>query len=184
MQFMVLFTRCSTMWAPGPAPLAITGLNCYILGVIAALCYGQEQAQCFCVVAHHYSLSFCCIPWQLLWFDFLEALVLLFGIKTSAPPTIFFTLFHLQYSYELLLQYLQKTQALVVLGVINEHITFEGTIPFSVEMSPICNFVLYFCIFTSDNLLYHFYVRYIGSISWAALINLWWCWCCCSDWDK
>jgi len=31
-----------------------------------------------------------------------------------------------EYSYELLLQYLQKTQALVVLGVINEHITFEG----------------------------------------------------------
>lgn len=30
-----------------------------------------------------------------------------------------------EYSYELLLQYLQKTQALVVLGVINEHITFE-----------------------------------------------------------
>jgi len=45
------------------------------------------------VSAHHYSLSFCCIPWQLLWFDFLEALVLLFGIKTSAPPTNFFTLF-------------------------------------------------------------------------------------------
>jgi transcription initiation factor TFIID subunit 5 len=30
-----------------------------------------------------------------------------------------------EYSYELLLQYIQKTQALVVLGVINEHITFE-----------------------------------------------------------
>ncbi|GJN38959.1 hypothetical protein PR202_gb28045 [Eleusine coracana subsp. coracana] len=32
---------------------------------------------------------------------------------------------HLEYSYELLLQYLQKTQALVMLGIINEHITFE-----------------------------------------------------------
>uniref|UniRef100_A0A0D9WSN0 TFIID subunit TAF5 NTD2 domain-containing protein n=1 Tax=Leersia perrieri TaxID=77586 RepID=A0A0D9WSN0_9ORYZ len=32
---------------------------------------------------------------------------------------------HLEYSYELLLQYLQKTQALVVLGIINERITFE-----------------------------------------------------------
>ncbi|XP_006656305.1 transcription initiation factor TFIID subunit 5 [Oryza brachyantha] len=30
-----------------------------------------------------------------------------------------------EYSYELLLQYLQKTQALVVLGIINERITFE-----------------------------------------------------------
>ncbi|GJM97848.1 hypothetical protein PR202_ga14804 [Eleusine coracana subsp. coracana] len=30
-----------------------------------------------------------------------------------------------KYSYELLLQYLQKTQALVMLGIINEHITFE-----------------------------------------------------------
>ncbi|KAK3134221.1 hypothetical protein QOZ80_6AG0546510 [Eleusine coracana subsp. coracana] len=30
-----------------------------------------------------------------------------------------------EYSYELLLQYLQKTQALVMLGIINEHITFE-----------------------------------------------------------
>jgi transcription initiation factor TFIID subunit 5 len=33
----------------------------------------------------------------------------------------------LQYSYELLLQYLQKTQALVMLGIINERIIFEGT---------------------------------------------------------
>uniref|UniRef100_A0A0E0Q0V8 TFIID subunit TAF5 NTD2 domain-containing protein n=1 Tax=Oryza rufipogon TaxID=4529 RepID=A0A0E0Q0V8_ORYRU len=32
---------------------------------------------------------------------------------------------HLEYSYELLLQYLQKTQALVVLGIINEHTTFD-----------------------------------------------------------
>ncbi|OEL27551.1 Transcription initiation factor TFIID subunit 5 [Dichanthelium oligosanthes] len=34
-------------------------------------------------------------------------------------------IFKLEYSYELLLQYLQKRQALVVLGVINEHIAFE-----------------------------------------------------------
>lgn len=34
----------------------------------------------------------------------------------------------LQYSYELLLQYLQKTQALVMLGIINERIIFEGTV--------------------------------------------------------
>uniref|UniRef100_A0A0E0E4F6 TFIID subunit TAF5 NTD2 domain-containing protein n=1 Tax=Oryza meridionalis TaxID=40149 RepID=A0A0E0E4F6_9ORYZ len=32
---------------------------------------------------------------------------------------------HLEYSYELLLQYLQKTQALVVLGIINERTTFD-----------------------------------------------------------
>jgi transcription initiation factor TFIID subunit 5 len=30
-----------------------------------------------------------------------------------------------EYSYELLLQYLQKTQALVVLGIINERTTFD-----------------------------------------------------------
>jgi hypothetical protein len=49
-------------------------------------------------------------------------------LLTSAATTNFLPYFQLQYSYELLLQYLQKTQALVVLGVINEHITFEGTI--------------------------------------------------------
>uniref|UniRef100_A0A0D9WWN5 TFIID subunit TAF5 NTD2 domain-containing protein n=1 Tax=Leersia perrieri TaxID=77586 RepID=A0A0D9WWN5_9ORYZ len=32
---------------------------------------------------------------------------------------------HLEFSYELLLQYLHNTQALAVLGIINEHITFE-----------------------------------------------------------
>jgi hypothetical protein len=48
--------------------------------------------------------------------------------KKPAAPTKFLTLFSIAYSYELPLQYLQKTQALVVLGVISEHITFEGTI--------------------------------------------------------
>ncbi|EMS49310.1 Transcription initiation factor TFIID subunit 5 [Triticum urartu] len=38
-----------------------------------------------------------------------------------------------EYSYELLLQYLQKTQALVMLGIINERIIFEGQPYYALE---------------------------------------------------
>lgn len=54
---------------------------------------------------------------------------MLFLVENHLLQLKFLPNFLLQYSYELLLQYLQKTQALVMLGIINERITFEGTIP-------------------------------------------------------
>uniref|UniRef100_A0A0E0LE17 TFIID subunit TAF5 NTD2 domain-containing protein n=1 Tax=Oryza punctata TaxID=4537 RepID=A0A0E0LE17_ORYPU len=55
---------------------------------------------------------------------------------------------HLEYSYELLLQYLQKTQALVVLGIINERTTFDGNIPHIIQTSTLIS-VMHFLVYTS-----------------------------------
>jgi hypothetical protein len=73
----------------------------------------------------------------------------------------------LQYSYELLLQYLQKTQALVMLGIINERIIFEGTVAQSIE-----NVSSNFTSSHFSNLLCHISLWYIGSICWATFIDL------------
>lgn len=43
----------------------------------------------------------------------------------------YFFSFSFQYSYDLLLQYLHKSQSITMLGIINEHINFQGAVPSS-----------------------------------------------------
>uniref|UniRef100_A0A453T4Z6 TFIID subunit TAF5 NTD2 domain-containing protein n=1 Tax=Aegilops tauschii subsp. strangulata TaxID=200361 RepID=A0A453T4Z6_AEGTS len=70
-----------------------------------------------------------------------------------------------EYSYELLLQYLQKTQALVMLGIINERIIFEGTVPSLLR--------LYRTFYLPSLLTFPPLPSiYIGSVRWAAFIDL------------
>lgn len=77
--------------------------------------------------------------------------------------TYFFN-FSFQYSYDLLLQYLHKSQSIIMLGIINEHINFQGAVRsylFFISMLPLPYLLLTFPPFA--------YVIY--SFSWTTNLN-------------
>lgn len=81
-----------------------------------------------------------------------------------------------QYSYELLLQFLHKSQSTTVLGIINEHINFQGTRFFFYRLCKNASFIFIWCVMYACVL--------VCSFSWTAQLNFWWCGGCYIDWQQ
>ena len=134
-------------------------------------------------------------------------------LRTSQKKKISFHLLSWQYSYELLLQFLQKTQSTTILGVINEHINFQGIcvwVYFWLCYQWTYIFPRYMCLSLLLSMLsMNIYIYFHGICVWVLLLtmysivsvfndlcslscsfsrtaklNSWWFWCRYTYWQQ